>query len=901
MVLSDQLRLFWGKARPIPGAQHPWHAVVDHGLDVAAVGAVLLRRRPAVSARLRALLGWPGDLLKTGVPALLALHDIGKLTRPFQAKVPELWPVAALGPIPTDPPADPGHGATGLRLLLALEEHGDLALLDGWRPIEAELLLGAFLGHHGRPVAPDERLTDLELYGAGRRVLDAAAAHVELVRALFGLAAAGLPAAESVEAATWPLAGLAALADWIGSRQEWFPYTADTVEPASYWREHALPRAEAAVDAAGLEPAPVRLFGGLAALAGPDRVPSPVQAWAETVELPEGPLLILVEDVTGSGKTEAALVLAHRLMASGHAAGMVVALPTMATANAMFARLGAVYRRLFAEGAVPSLALAHGRADLHPGFRAAVRITGATPDGDAERRGDAASAECAAWLADDRRKAFLADVGVATVDQAILAMLPAKHQPVRLLGLAERVLVVDEAHAYDAYVTTELEELLGAHAANGGSAVLLSATLPANTRRRLVAAFSTGIERPPPSPDDTAYPLATLVAGAGVAQTPLPTRAELVRRVRVERLADAEAALAAVVEAAHRGAAVAWVRNTVDDALDAADRVRALGPEPLLFHARFAMGDRLAVEAQVLQRFGAGAGAGAGADRRRGVLIATQVVEQSLDVDFDLVISDLAPVDLLLQRMGRLWRHPARDPRRPVRGPRLLVVSPDPVDRPAADWVASPLRGTALVYPDHALLWRSARSLFRRGEVRVPEDVRALVEEAYGAAPEVPDALAGSADRVRGSASAQTWVARTNTLDLAQGYTPSSGQWAAEHLIPTRDAEDQVTFRLGRVEEGRIVPWHAETAADAGPRRAWALSEVKVRRSRASAAVAPAGVPPALVERTRATWPEHERSWPLLVLEKNDPDDAWHGQLIPRGGRPVLVTYRVDQGLRFSS
>lgn len=888
---SGHPRLFWGKARPLPGAAHAWHSVVHHGLDVAAAGAVLLRRRPGISTRLRSLLGWDDGLLRVGVPALLALHDVGKLTRPFQAKVPELWPTTVLGPVPADPPRDPGHGATGLRLLLALDKRRDLGLFDdGWRPSGIELLLGAFLGHHGRPVTPDERLTDSELYGAGQPVLGAAAIYAALVRELFGLRAA-LPEVAALEAATWPLAGFAALADWIGSRQEWFPYTADTVEPAGYWRSHALPRAEAAVAEAGIEPAAVRTFRGFSALAGADRAPSPLQAWAGTVELPEGPLLILVEDVTGSGKTEAAMVLAHRLMAEGRAAGLAMALPTMATANAMFARMGAVYRRLFEDGPAPSLALAHGQADLHPDFQAAATIADRAPIVDAERRGDEAAAECAAWLADDRRKAFLADVGVATIDQAILAVLPAKHQPVRLLGLSERVLVVDEAHAYDAYVITELEKLLAAHAGQGGSAIVLSATLPARTRQRLAAAFAKALGRPAPPLGGTAYPLATVVGRSGAMEAPLDVRPDLVRRVRVERLAGPDVALAAVAEAARQGAAVAWVRNTVDDALDAADRVRSLGLDPVVFHARFAMGDRLEVEAQVMARFGAAAAP----EQRRGVLVATQVVEQSLDLDFDLVVTDLAPVDLLLQRMGRLWRHPTRDPHRPIDGPRLLVVSPDPVGAPAADWVTGALAGTSYVYPDHALLWRSARSLFRRGEVRVPDDVRALVEEAYGPTAEVPAALAGAADRVRGRESAQTWIARTNTLDLAQGYAPGSGQWGAEHLIPTRDAEDHVTFRLGRVEGGEIVPW----CADSDPRRAWALSEVRIRRSRAHSALLPAGVPAAMVEQTRAAWPEYERSMPLLVLEEDGPGGTWRGVLAGRGGAPVVVAYRTDQGLRF--
>ena len=151
----------------------------------------------------------------------------------------------------------------------------------------------------------------------------------------------------------------------------------------------------------------------------------------------------------------------------------------MATANAMYERLATIYQKLFAEGGLPSLVLAHGKRKLHPGFSSSI-----LEDGDAETPTDdgyeeGASATCAAWIADDRRKAFLAHVGVGTVDQAVLGVLPSRYQSLRLWGLSDRVLIIDEVHAYDAYMTREIETLLEFHAALGGSAILLSATFPA--------------------------------------------------------------------------------------------------------------------------------------------------------------------------------------------------------------------------------------------------------------------------------------------------------------------------------------------------------------------------------------------------------------------------------------
>ena len=165
-----------------------------------------------------------------------------------------------------------------------------------------------------------------------------------------------------------------------------------------------------------------------------------MQVWARSVELPDGPALFMIEDETGSGKTEAALMLAHRLMATCHAEGIYVALPTMATANAMFDRLAVAHRRLFAVHATPSVALVHGAREMHQGFRSAMRSGGRSelPYSQNAQRGEAsettASAACAAWIADDRRRAFLADVGAGTVDQALLSVLPSRHQSLRLLG-----------------------------------------------------------------------------------------------------------------------------------------------------------------------------------------------------------------------------------------------------------------------------------------------------------------------------------------------------------------------------------------------------------------------------------------------------------------------------------
>ena len=415
-----------------------------------------------------------------------------------------------------------------------------------------------------------------------------------------------------------------------------------------------------------------------------------------------GPALFLIEDETGSGKTEAALMLAHRLMASDAADGLYVALPTMATANAMFDRLADAYRRLFARGTEPSLALAHGARDMHAGFRDAMSHGGRFeyPYSDSSGSDDAsettASAACAAWIADDRRRTFMADAGAGTIDQALLSVLPSRHQSLRLLGLVRRVLILDEVHAYDAYMRREMERLLEFQAGLGGSAILLSATLPLSVRKRLTDAFAKGLQ----SGDSDGgtgmdYPMATVCTADGVESGKVAGRSGRGRALAVRFLRSSDEALDRIECEARAGKAILYVRNTVDDALDAHAALSARGIDPDLFHARFALVDRLAIEKRVVQRFGK---AGTPREREGRVLIATQVVEQSLDLDFDALVTDLAPIDLLIQRAGRLWRHERME--RSGR-PELLVVGPEPVAEADEEWFSRAFPRAKYVYRDH--------------------------------------------------------------------------------------------------------------------------------------------------------------------------------------------------------
>ena len=868
---------FWGKAQPRDTECGPkWHPLAFHCLDVAAVGEALLRGRGGLGASLVGLFGLPQEEAFRLVSYLLCLHDVGKFAKKFQAKAPNLYP-GCFGDDLERLAKIYDHGAGGLRLFDADEDFFKLPIGGRsrvWRP-----MVSAVTGHHGAPPAapPTNETINTLRSDFGAPGIDAARTFIHQAHELFS-PPVELTRFEAGQArpASFALAGLAVLADWIGSNQMWFRYRKpdEFKDLEAYWSD-AQEKAEHAVREAGVLPAPTRSGLGYDGLIGANAAPSPMQDWAYSVELPAGPALFMIEDETGSGKTEASMMLAHRLMAANRADGLYIALPTMATANAMFDRLGAAYRKLFTADSSPSIALAHGARELHRGFRSAILRGGrkeasyASDTGQEDESGTTASTACAVWIADDRRRAFLADVGAGTVDQALLSVLPSRHQSLRLLGLMRRVLILDEIHAYDSYMQREIETLLEFQAGLGGSAILLSATLPLAVRARLANAFLKGLGKQVDSDDllggGMDYPLATVCAADASSSIKVSGQSGRARTLPVRFLRTPENAVDAVEEAAGAGKAVLYIRNTVDDALDACSALSARGLTPDLFHARFTLADRLEKERRVVNTFGKESGN----ERANKILIATQVVEQSLDLDFDALITDLAPIDLLIQRAGRLWRHD-----RPNRGgsPELLVVGPPAVDGAGADWFKSMFTRAAYVYRDHARLWLTARVLEKEGVIRSPDGLRSLIETVYGDEADVcvPNDLMGSFFDAEGRAGAERGVATTNVLTLAKGYVRDSGAWDSDARTPTRLVDDlQVTLRLARVRDGRIEPYAQEAAPDE-PWRAWRLSEVSVSARRVSGEFLPLELG-AAAQEAKADWTRFDAEKILVVLEEDAP------------------------------
>lgn len=889
---------YWGKARESPDSQVGWHPLAYHSIDVAAVAAEMLRRRPCLRSAGRRLLGVPEDDLMRFVPALIAMHDVGKVEAAFQAKAPH----AGARPLRAERRLEMGHHTkAGLALWFdALGRHMRSALLTSSEGIELDDLARAVFGHHGRPVPEGQLPATLAPFFAPDELRDAEALCRDL-SALF-LSDPIAPPSGDLAKASWWLAGLTTLADWIGSNTKWFPYAAADLSPAGYLQE-AAQRSIVAVREAGLvvaTSARAMSFEDLTRHEERRLHATPAQRWAETVLFPGGsPLLCVIEDVTGSGKTEAAQMLVHRLLASGRCEGAFWAMPTMATANAMYLRQGAVIGRLFGPSAgAPSLALAHGRAGLNADFRDSVVVEPALLEAlprDIGEAGDNSIRQCAAWLAADRRRALLADVGAGTIDQALLGILPAKFNVLRLAGLSGKVVVLDEVHAYDTYVGTLLEQLLEWLAGVGASVVLLSATLPMARRRALLEAWRRGAHETgelsgPPPHESSSYPLAAMVPVVGpLSFTPLSAAPDSHSVVEVRRLHSADDALHVVAERVRMGDAVAWIRNTVRDCQAAAERARAVGLRPIVFHSRFAQCDRQVIEAEVLRRLGPKPAT----DRAGTLVVATQVIEQSLDIDFDAMVTDLAPIDLLLQRAGRLWRHAKRT--RPADAVRSLhVLEPPGRDRDPREWRRE-LAGTARVYRI-APLWRTSLALDRRQALNSPGDVRALVEEVYGddAAAAVPDVLQEMVDHEQGRGMADAAVAIQSSLSFAEGYGRTT-RYEVETKVSTRLGDPTTLLRLAR--------WNGETLqplcndAERSERERWQLSEVSVRRTSLGLGEGARDVPSRVRDSVVDAWGEFERDAVLVALQVGE-DDLSRGEVVEaETGVSVVIEYSIGSGV----
>ena len=705
-----------------------------------------------------------------------AMHDVGKVNAGFQTRV---W-------ADSDHPAGrrPGYAGHYRELVpVLLDDDAETGgwffdALDWWWEAvgtwddhDGETVCGllvAALSHHGRPLALEGGLSANPRLWRDHGELRPQ----EQVARIGGLLRRWFPAAFDASALALParpefqhmFLGLLTLADWIGSNERWFPYAAEPDD--EYFFSIARPAAARALREVGLDVAAQRAaFPGAGVFdALFDFAPNAIQRAA--VEAPLDAPVVILESETGSGKTEAALWRFARMYERQLVDGIYFALPTRAAASQIHGRVRRFAERLFPRGAPPVVLAVPG---YDPGADAA---SVSLQDYDERAAGEHRSES--PWAAESPKRYLAAQVAVGTVDQAMMAALKVGHSHMRAACLARNLLVIDEVHASDTYMGRVIEALLAAHTGAGGHALLMSATLGSAARGRWLAAGRARRTDAPPFDEATGAPYPAV----GVRQTrdselrPVDGggRSKRVAMSEQRAMADFRAVAELALDAARRGAKVLVVRNTVGHAVAtqrALEELAGAGDtspvsntgQALLFgvngiraphHGRFAAADRALLDGAVEARLGR--------DRPSGgaVVVGTQTLEQSLDIDADLLITDLCPADVLLQRIGRLHRHDRDDRPDAYSAPACVVLTlrqsirqaqDRTQGRPGADAPVSgagqslsPLlaRGADAnglgphggVYEDLRVLEATLRLVRGRGEWRIPEMNRELVERA---------------------------------------------------------------------------------------------------------------------------------------------------------------------------
>ena len=715
----EKLLRCWGKT--LRGNDAMFHPALFHMLDVGNVARALLT--DSAGQRWRQVLAHALDAnaetLSDWLPYVIAMHDIGKLTVAFQRQnAVQSRRLQAEGFTFGDWQDDMWLHHTVFGQVYIQEEAANLNLSKAWQSLWRDVIGG----HHGafgsRQVLKTARTRLATREPPQWCELRILADH--WLGQILRTGAMPQHPPTHLARATVALTGFTILCDWLGSDERFFPASADF--GIAEYVPMSAERAQRAVQAAGFShpahsSAPVA-FGELF----PDKQPPrPLQTAIDVIpeSALEGPALVIIEAPTGEGKTEAALAIAHRLAQGSGTDAFYYALPTTATSNQMFKR---VRSYLDDNLALPvDVQLIHGQAHLREDDLEAQLLS----------NGKSGTEDAVAWFT-SKKRAILAPFGVGTVDQAELAALNVKHVALRLMGLAGKVIIFDEVHAYDTYMTTIVARLLEWLSALGTSVIILSATLP--QRQRAVLAQAYGATLPSDQKQIEAYPGLWVLPRDGEPYHATPEAYQSDRPLAVEYLHfiedEAEAKAQWLLAAVRDGGCACWITNTVARA-QAIYRALRDAPESRdvdldLLHARFPLTEREQREKDLAKKYGPLPKAGENNLRpQRGIVIGTQVLEQSLDLDFDVMVSDLAPIDLLLQRAGRLQRHTRPRPAAYANGPTLWVNIPQ-------DAQGEPDLGMDARIYDAYLLYQTQHTLENYGPIlNLPSDYRPLVEAVY--------------------------------------------------------------------------------------------------------------------------------------------------------------------------
>lgn len=812
--------LAWGKLkRDESGQLTGEHPLLDHMTDVAACFLALAE----CAAIRRSLEHAAGRILDAvdmqRLAVMVFLHDVGKANAGFQSrrwKLPERppghWPTAPFG-----------HGPEGWELIAGRVLNAEtyalglpIAEIVVWGDVAVCELLQASISHHGRPlgVSPGKEAegvwkpvfdkTGTVLYDPATTLISMGDRLKRSYPLAFEECHRPLP---DQPAFVHLFAGLVQLADWLGSdtREGFFPYTVAGEDRT----QTAARRAKYAVQTIGLDVNNWRgeLCGEPPTFSAAFGVPQARQMQVAAADLSLGDIVVL-EAETGSGKTEAALWRFVQLFEAGKVDGLYFALPTRVAATQLYQRVRALVSRLWPTHApvvvraLPGYEAADDQEKISlPDFK--VQWPDHPADEKAHQR----------WVAESPKRFLAATIAVGTIDQALLGALKVRHAHMRHALLARSMLVVDEVHASDAYMTVLLEKLLQAQLKTGGQAMLLSATLGSTARTRYLSIGHSKKQAPTSLVDACAapYPAVSFRNASGIHLQPVAGNPQhkTVYWEALDAMDDPVRIATLAAQAAAQGARVLVVRNTVPAAvatLKALEQLTLAQGGDWLFkvngvstvhHSRYSRQDRPLLDQAVEAQLGK-----MRQDTKGRIIIGTQTLEQSLDIDADLLITDLCPMDVLLQRLGRLHRHARPEAERPqgYRQPRAWVLTPagndlTPMLKRARHGLGRFHDGGG-VYPDLRMVEATKRLIQAQPSRQIPADSRLLVEHAtHTEALQVLEEELGAdwqklGQAIEGDSSARKGIGHLHTLPYDDPF--------GDVLFP--DSDQKIATRLGAAD-----------------------------------------------------------------------------------------------------
>lgn len=768
--------LLWAKSDTTDGhgtAPRP-HLLIGHLIDTAEVAGQLWDHHiaDAVKDLISEDLGGTLAQARGVVQFLAGVHDIGKASPAFQIKssrlAEQLKQVTGAALCPAGTPASQWHhtraGGCAIKSLLdntPWQRHIDWirAVVGGHHGLYPDKgdyrLKTPWAAVHGGPPWDQWRhdilcwlLTELSIIETGTTLQD-------------------LP--------DWPtippvgtqviIEGLVITADWIASNGEVMPGIWDVHKITA---KAARSRAQEAINV-------LRFAPGWTLPELPNVFdtrfgfpPRPVQQQTETaVTTMPAPGLVIIEAPMGEGKTEAALVAAEVLGRRFGCHGLFMGLPTQATTDAMFSR---VTKWLAAVQPGTALALSHGKAVVNTEYAQLEHWHAGEVGIDCGC--DVYSPSL--WFT-GRKRLLLSPHVVGTIDNLLIAGARVPHVALHHLAFAQKVVILDEVHAVDIYMSQFLERCLNWLGVSRTPVVLLSATLPDSLRHRLIGAYlgqTVSVKG--------GYPQITTATSSGITVfNPAATASKTIHLQILDEpglaasdTTDADDSITGLLDDRLRdGGCALVIRNTVGRAQSLYTRLKShyLPDEVMLLHSRFTAADRTRHTDRLIRALG---DTSHGANRpHRMIVVATQVAEQSLDIDADLLITDLCPIDLILQRTGRLHRHNANNPLRPVglQTPTVMVTRMRDAATVTSDpHLGLPARPAGFIYPT-ALLARTAQLLYRRTELTLPNDVPEMITEIY-------ENHAHRCDN-------PTWQAALRKWDTEQSFTDQQLQIQANNAV----------------------------------------------------------------------------------------------------------------------